>query len=98
MHINLDPWQKEFIATKGDKILCCGRQVGKTEICAIDAAEYALKPDNPHPILMTAPTERQARLLFDKTLQYLLDNHKKFVIMKFLFKIIIIFLMEYQQK
>jgi len=82
MHINLDPWQKKFIETKGDKILCCGRQVGKTEICAIDAAEYALNPDNPHPILMTAPTERQARLLFDKTLRYLMDYYPKKVITK----------------
>jgi len=82
MAIKLDPWQKEFIKTKGDKILCCGRQVGKTEICAADAGEYAVKPDNPHPILMTAPTERQAFNLFDKTLRYLLENYPKKVITK----------------
>jgi len=82
MKLQLDPWQKKFIETKGDKILCTGRQVGKTEICAMDCGEYAIKPDNPYPILMTAPTERQAFLLFDKTLRYLLENHPKMVIMK----------------
>ena len=43
---NLDPWQKEFKETKGDKILCCGRQVGKTFICSINAAEWAVDPKN----------------------------------------------------
>ena len=40
--INLDPWQKEFLNTQGDKILCTGRQVGKSVICGMDAGEYAL--------------------------------------------------------
>jgi len=80
--VKLDPWQKKFLETKGDKILCTGRQVGKTEICAMDACEYAIKPDNKHPILITAPTERQARLLFDKCIGYLLENHTNKVIMK----------------
>ena len=80
---NLDPWQKEFKETKGDKILCCGRQVGKTFICSIDAAEWAVDPKNKGKnILMIAPTERQAFNLFDKTLQYLLDNHLKKVVIK----------------
>jgi len=82
MNLKLDPWQKEVIAWKGDKIICTGRQVGKTEICAYDCGEYAVKPDNPYPILMTAPTERQAFNLFDKTLKYLLENHPKMVITK----------------
>ena len=80
MRLNLDKWQRDFIDAKGDKILCCGRQVGKTEICAIDCGEYVIKPDNPHPVLMTAPTERQAFNLFEKTLGYLLENHPKLVI------------------
>ena len=75
--IQLDDWQKDFIKTKGDKILCCGRQVGKTEICAHDCGEYVQNPDNPHPVLMTAPTERQAYNLFDKTLSYLLEHYPK---------------------
>lgn len=65
----LDPWQKKFIATEGNKMLLCGRQIGKSEICAIDAGEYALKHPNQN-ILIIAPTERQAYALFDKTLDY----------------------------
>lgn len=77
MKINKDKWQKDFIGTKGDKILCCGRQVGKTEICAEDCGEYVQNPDNPYPVLMTAPTERQAYLLFTKTLWYLMTYYPK---------------------
>lgn len=75
MEIKLDPWQQRFIDTVGDKILCCGRQVGKSVICAMDAAQYAVS--NPKKtILMIAPTERQAYELFSKTLDYLLVHHK----------------------
>ena len=70
----LDDWQKKFLDTKGDKILCTGRQVGKSEICGIDAGRYAVVNAN-KTILMIAPTERQAYALFDKTLTYLLDHH-----------------------
>ena len=73
MKINLDPWQKEFIKTKGDKILCCGRQVGKSVICGKDAGDYAVNHGN-KVILMIAPTERQAYALFEKTLFYLTEN------------------------
>ena len=68
--ITLDEWQKDFLETSGNKILCCGRQVGKSVIAAMDAGNFALK----HPkkqILMIAPTERQAYELFDKTLGYI---------------------------
>ncbi len=74
MKLALDPWQKEFIETKEDKILNCGRQVGKSEICGIDAGEYAIKHENEN-ILMIAPTERQSYALFDKTLDYLAANY-----------------------
>lgn len=68
--ITLDPWQKEFLETKGDKQLCCGRQIGKSIICSKDAGDYAL--ENPgKTILMIAPTERQAYALFSKTLDYI---------------------------
>lgn len=73
--IKLDEWQKDFLKTKGDKILCTGRQVGKSVICSIDAGEYAINNYNKI-ILMIAPTERQAFALFDKTLNYLADNYK----------------------
>lgn len=72
----LDDWQQKFLDTKGDKILCCGRQVGKSQICAIDAGEWAINNKN-NSVLMIAPTERQAFELFDKTLRFLLDNYRK---------------------
>lgn len=81
MDINWDPWQVRFKEQKGDKILCCGRQIGKTEVCSWDASDWAL--NNPKKIvLMIAPTERQARLLFNKTLNYLLSEHKSKVVVK----------------
>lgn len=78
MKLKLDPWQKEFLETEGDKILCCGRQVGKSVICGMDGGEYAAN----HPkqtILMIAPTERQAYALFEKTLLYLQQNYPKMI-------------------
>jgi hypothetical protein len=74
MKINLDLWQQNFINTEGNKILCTGRQVGKSVICSIDAGEYATKNAN-KTILMIAPTERQAYALFEKTLNYLAENY-----------------------
>lgn len=68
--IQLDLWQEEFLKTEGDKILCTGRQVGKSVICGRDAAEWSVK-NKDTTILMIAPTERQAYALFDKTLTYL---------------------------
>ena len=67
--MKLDPWQKDFLQTKGDKMLLCGRQVGKSVICSLDAALFA--KNNPNKTtLIIAPTERQAYALFDKTLQH----------------------------
>ena len=82
MPITYDPWQEKFLKAKGDKILCTGRQVGKSVICGKDAADYAVSHPESQPIVMIAPTERQAYGLFEKTLQYLLDNHPKEVIKK----------------
>jgi len=78
--VKLDDWQIDFKATKGDKILCCGRQVGKTEICGEDAGDYAINNPDSNPIVMIAPTERQARALFTKTLRYLLEEYPKNVV------------------
>lgn len=73
--IKLDPWQEKFLETDGDKILCCGRQIGKSVICSIDAGTWAVK--NPKKtVLIIAPTERQAYELFDKTLLFLMNNYK----------------------
>jgi hypothetical protein len=78
MKITYDDWQKEFLDTQGDKILCCGRQVGKSEICSADAGEYAVHNGKKN-ILMIAPTERQAYALFEKTLNYLAENYKAYL-------------------
>ena len=80
--ITWDTWQKEFIETKGDKILCCGRQVGKSEVASADAGEFAHNNKDTQPIVMIAPTERQAYALFTKTLNYLLKKYPAEVITK----------------
>jgi hypothetical protein len=74
----LDKWQKEFLETGGDRVLCCGRQVGKSVICGMDAGEKAIKNKNIN-ILMIAPTERQAYALFDKTLTYIANTNPKMI-------------------
>src|SRR3990167_5643700 len=74
--IKLDKWQQDFLDCKGDRVLCTGRQVGKSVICAMDAAETAI--DQPNEVtLMIAPTERQAYALFEKTLNYLVLKYPK---------------------
>ena len=73
--IQLDDWQMKFLHCQGNKILCCGRQVGKTEIVSIDASNYAISHPN-ETILMIAPLEKQAYHLFTKTLNYLSLYHK----------------------
>src|SRR3990167_10260296 len=74
----LDEWQSKFLETKGDKILCSGRQCGKSVVCAIDAAEY-LATHSKVNVLMIAPLERQAYALFQKTLAYLVQKYPQMV-------------------
>lgn len=73
MVLILDDWQDKFCKTKGDKILCTGRQVGKSTVCAKDAIDWAREHPNSN-ILMIAPTERQAYGLFRKALAYAINN------------------------
>lgn len=75
----LDKWQEDFLACKGDKELCSGRQVGKTEICAMDCVEWAKETDEKGVILMTAPQEFQAEILFNKTLDYIEHKYPKMI-------------------
>lgn len=73
--MQLDGWQIKFLNTKGDKILYCGRQIGKSVVCSIDAIEYAVN----HPgetTLIIAPTERQAYALMVKMLDYIGNKDK----------------------
>src|SRR3990167_7034948 len=74
--IELDEWQKEVLKEEGNIALRSGRQVGKSTIISIKAAQFALT----HPkttTLIISSVERQAFFLFEKTLSYLIDNHKK---------------------
>lgn len=71
--MKLDPWQKEVLDYDGNCAIRSSRQAGKSTIIAIKAAMFALK----HPestVLIVAAVERQALLLFEKTLNFLLDN------------------------
>jgi hypothetical protein len=61
-----DPWQIEVLASGHPrKILCCGRQTGKTTVAAVLAMHKALNQPG-SVILIVAPGERQAKLLFSK--------------------------------
>jgi Terminase large subunit, T4likevirus-type, N-terminal len=66
--ITPDPWQVEVLASKHPrKILCCGRQTGKSTVGAILTVHKALtRPGST--VLVVAPGERQAKLLFSKAL------------------------------
>jgi hypothetical protein len=74
-NLKLDEWQEQVLKTDGNVCLMSGRQVGKSSIWAVDAAEWAVKHPN-KVVLMIASVERQAFLLFEKTLDYLLNNYK----------------------
>ena len=79
VQINYDEWQKEVLATTGNIVLCSGRQVGKSTVIAKDAGDYATK--NPGvSVLIIASVERQAQELFQKTMNYLHDNYKSYIL------------------
>ena len=80
--LTLDPWQEQFLNTKGDKILCTGRQVGKSLVCSLDCCEFAINNPTTKPIVIIAPTERQAYALFDKVLNHLLQYYPREVVTK----------------
>jgi Terminase large subunit, T4likevirus-type, N-terminal len=61
-----DDWQTEVLDSEHPrKILCCGRQVGKTTVAAILSIHKALTVPGTT-VLNLAPGERQAKLLFSK--------------------------------
>jgi len=67
LQIDLDDWQKDVLATKGNICLRSGRQVGKSTIIGLKAANFSL--NNPNKLIMViSKTERQAGLLFAKIL------------------------------
>ena len=62
--IEPDPWQAEVLTSKHPrKILCCGRQTGKSTVGAVLAVHKALTVPG-STVLIVAPGERQAKLLF----------------------------------
>ncbi len=65
--MELDNWQKEVLATKGNIVLRSGRQVGKSTVIAIKTAKYALE-NSKKTVMIISKTERQAGLLFTKIL------------------------------
>ena len=73
--LQLDKWQKKVLDVKGHFVLCTGRQVGKTTIFAIKAAEYMIKHKRAR-ILVVSLTDDQAQLIIAMTLNYLEENYK----------------------
>jgi cytochrome c-type biogenesis protein CcmE len=64
--IEPDEWQAEVLASAHPrKILCCGRQTGKSTVGAVLAVHEALTVAG-STVLVVAPGERQAKLLFSK--------------------------------
>lgn len=78
MELQLDDWQKEVLKYKGDFILCTGRQIGKTTIMAIKAAEYMVRKPNSR-IIIVSLTEDQAKLIINMVLSYLEIHYKKLI-------------------
>jgi hypothetical protein len=71
----LDRWQKNVLKAEGNICICSGRQVGKSQIIAIKAAEYIA--NNPKKtILIISVTEDQAERMLQKIMLYLHDNYK----------------------
>jgi hypothetical protein len=81
MKLELDDWQKEVLATKGNMCVCSGRQSGKSTVISMDAGEFAVKNKN-KTIMIIASVERQALLLFEKVLSYIYTNYKPLIAKK----------------
>ena len=58
--MELDQWQKDVKATKGNMCICSGRQGGKSTIISEDAGDFALENKNKN-IMIIASVERQGR-------------------------------------
>ena len=76
--IVLDKFQEEFKQYRGHKLLCTGRQVGKTTIMAISAAERMIV-DRGIQIIVASLTEDQAKLIIVMTLSYLEKKYKAYI-------------------
>jgi phage FluMu gp28-like protein len=64
--VTLFEYQEDFVGTGAKrKSLVCGRQVGKTEVCALDGLHHASTHADTT-VLITAPTQRQSSELFKR--------------------------------
>jgi len=79
--MQFDPWQQEVLKYNGDLLLNTGRQVGKTTVFSIKAAEYMV--DHPKArIVVVSLTEDQAKLIIVMILDYLEKHHKMRIVTK----------------
>ncbi len=77
-NIQLDDWQEEVLNTKGNMVLCTGRQVGKTTILARKACMYMINNKNSK-IIVVSLTEEQAKLIIIMMLDFLEKHHNRLV-------------------
>lgn len=76
--LKLDDWQEEILKAEGNLCICSGRQVGKSTIVSIKAAEYMA--NNPKKsILVISVTEDQAYEMILKILLHLNASYKKLI-------------------
>ena len=73
-----DPWQKQVLEAKGNLCIRSGRQTGKSTVIAKLVGDFSTNNKN-KVIMVIASTERQAYLLFEKILDYILENKPKFI-------------------
>lgn len=76
--MKLDSWQEKILKTKGNILLCTGRQVGKTTVMAIKAANYMIEHPNTK-IIVVSLTEDQAKLIIVMILTYLEKINRKLI-------------------
>ena len=77
MKINLDPWQEEIKAARGNILLCKGRRIGGTEIFAekaVDEMMYSGKP-----VIVVSLTEEQAMIIIQMAKNYILSNYPEII-------------------
>ncbi len=72
--MQLDDWQKQVLKHKGNICLRTGRQVGKSTVIAIKAAEFAINNAN-KTVVIGAAIERQASHIFWMVKNYFFDNY-----------------------
>jgi len=75
--INLDKWQKDVLAHKGDIGLCTGRRIGKTYILARKAIDHMIEYGKP--IIVVSLTEDQAMIIISMALNYARQAYPKLI-------------------